>query len=79
MNPVVTTPGFGPNTRQLMQFVVGSAVSPPDPPLNLAGLKMDPAPLVPPGAGVIGGVTQLPPGTPVRRLTLSKFSTPTGG
>jgi spore coat protein A len=71
-NPVVTTPGFGPNTRQLMEFVVGSAVSPPDPPLNLAGLKMDPAPLVPPGAGVIGGVTQLPPGTPVRRLTLNE-------
>ena len=71
-NPVLPTPGFGPNTRQLMQFVVGAAVGAPDGPLNLAALTMDPAPIVPPRAGVINGVTQIPPGVPVRQLTLNE-------
>jgi spore coat protein A, manganese oxidase len=35
-NPVVTTPGFGPNTRQIMRFdVVLPLALPADPPLNL--------------------------------------------
>jgi spore coat protein A, manganese oxidase len=31
-NPVPSTPGYGPNTRALMQFRVGSLVGAPDPP-----------------------------------------------
>jgi hypothetical protein len=31
-NPTPSTPGYGPNTRSLMQFRVGPLVGPPDPP-----------------------------------------------
>ncbi len=35
-NPTVTTPGKGPNTRQIMQFRVGALVDPPEPALDMA-------------------------------------------
>jgi spore coat protein A, manganese oxidase len=35
-NPTVTTPGFGPNTRQIMRFDVGPLVTPAEPALDLA-------------------------------------------
>lgn len=69
MNPTVTTPGFGPNSRQLVRFNVVSPTS-ADPPLAIspatdltAGNDPLPIPL---------GVTALPPGVPVRRLTLNE-------
>ncbi len=68
-NPTVTTPGFGPNSRQIMRFNVVPATS-ADPPLAIstktdltAGNDPLPVPL---------GVTALPPGVPVRRLTLNE-------
>jgi spore coat protein A, manganese oxidase len=68
-NPTVTTPGFGPNSRQIMRFNVVPATS-ADPPLAIspttdltAGNETLPIPL---------GVTALPPGVPVRRLTLNE-------
>ena len=68
-NPTITTPGFGPNSRQLMRFKVVPATS-ADPPLAIspatdltAGNDPLPVPL---------GVTALPPGVPVRRLTLNE-------
>jgi spore coat protein A len=74
--PTITQPGFGPNTRQIMRFNVVPAIS-ADPPLAITtGTSMtagiDPA-LVPFGANlVVGGALQLPPGIPVRRLTLNE-------
>ena len=65
-NPVVTAPGFGPDTRQLLQIVVGPAISPPDLPLNLGVLRPDPSLLAP------VGVLTPPPGVPVRDLTLNE-------
>jgi spore coat protein A, manganese oxidase len=68
-NPTVTTPGFGPNSRQIMRFNVIPATS-ADPPLAIspatdltAGNESLPIPR---------GVTALPPGVPVRRLTLNE-------
>ncbi|HEY6912621.1 MAG TPA: multicopper oxidase domain-containing protein, partial [Myxococcales bacterium] len=70
-NPVngLTAPGSGPNTREIMRFNVVPATS-ADPPLTintatsfLAGI--DPL-LVP------AGVTALPPGIPIRPLTLNE-------
>jgi spore coat protein A len=68
-NPTITSPGSGPNTRQIMRFKVIQA-SAGDPPLNIspttdltAGNDPLPVPL---------GVTALPPGVPVRTLTLNE-------
>jgi len=65
-NPTRSEPGFGPNTRTLMQIVVGPRVGARDPHAPLKLPPLDPAPLVPPG------VTALPPGIPVRDLTLNE-------
>lgn len=58
--------GFGPNTRTLLQIVVGPRIGAKDPHAPLRLPPLDPAPLVPPG------VTTLPPGIPVRDLTLNE-------
>jgi spore coat protein A len=58
--------GFGPDTRTLLQIVVGPRVGAKDPHAPLRLPPLDPAPLVPPG------VTTLPPGIPVRNLTLNE-------
>lgn len=66
-NPVETTPGFGPNTRQIMRFSVVPATS-VDPPLLIdtsTDLTDGNAPLL-----VTGNV--LPPIDCVRRLTLNE-------
>jgi spore coat protein A len=65
-NPTPSKPGFGPNTRTLLQIVVGPRVGAKDSPAPLRLPPLDPAPLVPPG------VTALPPGIPVRDLTLNE-------
>jgi spore coat protein A, manganese oxidase len=65
-NPVRTQPGFGPDTRQLLQLEVVAATVPPDGALKLAALKPDPALLAP------AGVMTPPPGVPVRVLTLNE-------
>jgi FtsP/CotA-like multicopper oxidase with cupredoxin domain len=77
----LTKPGFGPDTRILMKFTVVAATS-VDPPLALttgtdltAGL--DPF-LVPPAVAVQNGVLNLPPGVPVRQLTLNESFDPNG-
>src|SRR5678815_3798060 len=59
-------PGFGPNTRTLLQIVVGARIGAKDPHAPLKLPPLDPAPLVPPG------VTTLPPGIRVRDLTLNE-------
>jgi spore coat protein A, manganese oxidase len=74
-NPTVSTPGFGPNTRQILRFNVAPATS-ADPPLAITTSTdltpdLDPF-LVPPGVAVQNGVVNLPPGTPVRQLTLNE-------
>jgi spore coat protein A len=59
--------GCGPDTRTLMEIVIGSANGvPADPPLSLAGLAMDPPPLVSPANPTV------PDGVPVRRLPLNE-------
>ena len=70
-NPVngTTAPGFGPNTRVVMRFTVVPATG-QDSPLSITKATdftpgNDPL-LVPPG------VTALPPGVPVRELTLNE-------
>jgi spore coat protein A, manganese oxidase len=70
-NPVnaVTTPGSGPNTREIMRFKVVPATS-ADAPLAITKATdlragNDPLP-------VPAGVTTLPPGVPVRQLTLNE-------
>jgi len=65
-NATPPEPGFGPNTRTLLQIVVGSRIGAPDPHAPLKLPRLDPAPLVPPG------VTDLPPGIRVRDLTLNE-------
>jgi spore coat protein A len=69
-DPVITTPGFGPNTRQIMRF---SVVAPTgsDLPLNLPvnftpGLDPFPVTQIP------GMPTPNPAGVPVRLLTLNE-------
>ena len=59
-------PGFGPDTRALLQIVVGARIGAKDPHAPLKLPPLDPAPLVPPG------VTTLPPGIRVRDLTLNE-------
>ncbi|ABB32802.1 multicopper oxidase type 2 [Geobacter metallireducens RCH3] len=71
----LTKNGFGPNTRVLMRFKVKAATS------SVAAVSIntatdlsagnDPLPL-PGGAPIIGGALQLPPGVPVRPLTLNE-------
>ncbi len=79
-NPIITTPGFGPNTRQIMRFKVASTITgPADPPLTISAATdltagNDPfiAPTVP------GGIPTVPVGTPVRLLTLNEAMDPFG-
>ena len=73
LNPVnaLTPAGFGPNTRVLMRFDVGSVVTAPaDSPLSInTGTDLTPgldSPLIP------FGVSTPPPGVPVRKLTLNE-------
>jgi spore coat protein A len=74
-NPTQPQPGFGPNTRQILRFKVVPATS-KDAPLRITGdtdLTPDLTPfLVPPGTAVQSGVLHLPPGVPVRQLTLNE-------
>lgn len=74
-NPTPTTPGFGPNTRQIMRFKVISAGG-KDRPLRLtphSSLASDLTPfLVPPETAVQNGGLHLPPGVDVRQLTLNE-------
>ncbi len=74
-NPTQPQPGFGPNTRQILRFKVVPATS-SDAPLHInpgTDLTPDLTPfLVPPGTAVQGGVLHLPPGVPVRQLTLNE-------
>jgi spore coat protein A len=73
-NPIITSPGFGPDTRQIMRFNVASTIiGPADPPLTISPVTdltagNDPfiAPTVP------GGIPAVPAGTPVRLLTLNE-------
>jgi spore coat protein A len=65
-NPTPSNPGFGPNTRTLLQIVVGPRIGANDSHAPLRLPPLDPAPLVPPG------MTTLPPGIPVRDLTLNE-------
>jgi spore coat protein A len=74
-NPTVTTPGFGPNSRQITRFKVVPATS-ADPALSISPRTSltegnDPLPVPP-------GITALPPGVPVRRVTLNETSDPYG-
>ncbi len=65
-----TKPGFGPNTRVLMRFDVASHASGKDAPLRIdtkTSLLRGIDPLLVPV-----GVTEPPPGVPVRRLTLNE-------
>jgi spore coat protein A len=72
-NPVngTTLPGFGPNTRVIMRFKVGTMITPPlDRPLTIAtatDLRAGNDRLLVPS-----GVTTLPAGIPVRQLTLNE-------
>jgi FtsP/CotA-like multicopper oxidase with cupredoxin domain len=61
-----TQPGFGPNTRTLLQIVVGPRVGAVDDSAALTLPPLDPPPIVP------SGVTALPPGIPIRELTLNE-------
>jgi spore coat protein A len=69
-----TKPGYAPETRIMMKFNVGAATG-ADLPLQITGADLqaglDPF-LVPPGVAVQNGVLNLPPGTPVRQLTLNE-------
>jgi spore coat protein A len=75
-NPTPTTPGFGPNTRQIMRFRVVAATS-READLDITDdtdLTPDLTPfLVPPGVAVQEGVLHLPPAAPVRQLTLNEI------
>jgi spore coat protein A, manganese oxidase len=70
-NPTQPAPGFGPNTRQIMRFDVGTTVKKPaDIPLKITpatNLADGNDPLLVPI-----GVTTPPPGVPVRQLTLNE-------
>ena len=74
-NSTQPTPGFGPNTRQIMRFNVVSATS-TDTPLHITEKtdltrELDRF-LVPPGTAVQHGRLHLPPGVKVRQLTLNE-------
>ncbi len=68
-----TVPGLGPDTRQIMRFRVGMAVTPPnDPPLTISALT-DLTPGNDPFlAPYVGGWPTPPAGLPVRQLTLNE-------
>jgi len=71
-NPKTPTsiPGFGPNTRTLLQIVVKARVGPADPPVTLPATLTPTDPfLVPQTPGV---PTPIPAGVPVRDLTLNE-------
>lgn len=68
LNPVVTKPGFGPNTRTLLQFRVKARQGAADPPLKLNLPPLDPPPIVPVGS------MKAPVGVPVRHLTLNEVT-----
>jgi spore coat protein A len=74
-NPTQPQPGFGPNIRQILRFTVVPATG-KNVHLHIAcgtDLTPDLAPfLVPPGVAVQCGVLHLPPGVPVRQLTLNE-------
>ena len=74
MNPTITTPGSGPNTRQIMRFNVSSTLTPPaDPPFTISpvtNLTAGNDPLL--AALVAGNIPTVPAGTPVRLLTLNE-------
>jgi spore coat protein A len=69
-----TKPGYGPDTRILMKFNVGTANGADDP-LAITGTDLvaglDPF-INPPGVAVQNGALNLPPGVPVRQLTLNE-------
>jgi spore coat protein A len=79
-NPTITMRGFGPNTRQIMRFNVGTTVTlPPDPPLTISpatDLTAGNDPLL--ATLVPGGIPITPPGTPVRMLTLNETADASG-
>jgi spore coat protein A len=76
-NPTITIPGYGPNSRQIMRFKVGTIVtSPKDSPLRISpatnlteGNDPLPHPLK---------VTKLPEDVRVRRLTLNETADESG-
>jgi len=74
-NPTQPNPGYGPSTRQILRFKVIPATS-ADPPLRITtstDLTPDLTPfLVPPGTAVHNGILHLPPGVPVRQVTLNE-------
>ena len=65
-----TPAGFGPNTRVLMRFDVGREVTVRDTPLRI-GTRTNLQPGIDPLLVPVG-VTELPPGVPVRKLTLNE-------
>jgi spore coat protein A, manganese oxidase len=68
-NPTVTDPGYGPDTRQIMRFNVVPATS------RDRRLRITPATDLRAGNDPLPlplGETALPPGVPVRRLTLNE-------
>ena len=71
-NPTITTPGFGPNTRQIMRFNVVAATS-ADPPLTITTTS-DLTPGIDPSLVGMWTAAPLPPpaGVPVRILTLNE-------
>jgi spore coat protein A len=71
-NPTITTPSFGPNTRQIMRFNVVPATS-ADPPLTITP-STDLTPGIDPSLVGMWTTTPLPPpaGVPVRILTLNE-------
>ena len=68
-------PGEGPDTRIIMKFIVGAPSGSRDVPLAITGddlrAGLDPF-IVPPGVAVQNGVLHVPPGYPVRQLTLNE-------
>ncbi len=78
-NPTQPNPGFGPNSRQILRFDVGTKVTQPGPlPLRITpdtNLTEGNDPLLIPRPS---SVTTPPPGVPVRRLTLNEMSDPYG-
>jgi len=73
-NPTETSPGFGPNTRQIMRFNVSTTViGSPDPPLAISEASDLTAGNDPFLATVVpNGIPSVPAGTPVRLLTLNE-------
>jgi spore coat protein A len=71
-NPTITTPGFGPNTRQIMRFNVVPTTS-ADPPLNITNSTDLTAGIDPSLVGTWTTAPLPPPaGVPLRILTLNE-------